>query len=111
MYFFNEPSKGGLLKHYLELLGSVVIVMLLFALSACGQKGDLYLPNIPPAPVVMGSALNSGSGLNDEQGKLGVVLEQDAPSQVILDGNLDENEEIEKNQSKLLEGPLSTEIE
>lgn len=29
------------------------LVLVLLVLSACGQKGDLYLPNIPPSPNVM----------------------------------------------------------
>jgi predicted small lipoprotein YifL len=32
-----------------------VSVFVLLVLSACGQKGDLYLPDIPPSPNLMDS--------------------------------------------------------
>jgi hypothetical protein len=111
------------LNHYLKLIGSAVMVMLLFALSGCGQKGDLYLPNIPPVPAVMGSVLNSGSGLSggpvlnggplgsDENSNLVKESEQDASSRVVSDENLDENEKGETKQSKLLESPMTSEPE
>lgn len=72
--------------------------MLLFALSGCGQKGDLYLPNIPPAPVVMGVV--SGPVVNDEHNNIAEVSKQGTQSQVVSDENLDENEESEIKQSK-----------
>ena len=79
------------------------MVMLLFALSGCGQKGDLYLSNIPPAPDVSSrSGFENGSALSDEQ-----VLQ----SQVVSDENLNENEESETTQAKLLESPMTSEPE
>ncbi len=47
------------MNHYLKLLCHAgILIICLLSLSGCGQKGDLYLPNIPPAPVVSGEQMN-----------------------------------------------------
>tara|TARA_B100000446_G_C10327123_1_gene260838 strand:+ start:89 stop:316 length:228 start_codon:yes stop_codon:yes gene_type:complete len=38
---------------YLNVLFVSIISFWVIALSGCGQKGDLYLPDIPPAPNVV----------------------------------------------------------
>lgn len=46
-------------------------MVILLVLSACGQKGDLYLPNIPPSPNVMNDGqenelTSTSEGLTDQ---------------------------------------------
>lgn len=53
--------------HYLKLVGNTLIIISLFVLSGCGQKGDLYLPNIPPAPLVSDDSIIDSENKEDKQ--------------------------------------------
>tara|TARA_R110002167_G_scaffold25973_3_gene89611 strand:+ start:505 stop:774 length:270 start_codon:yes stop_codon:yes gene_type:complete len=57
-------------------------LLILLVLSACGQKGDLYLPNIPTSPNV----------INDEQESVAVFTSEDSADQ-------DESSDIKKGKS------------
>ena len=39
--------------HYIKCFTGLFVSVAVFTLSGCGQKGDLYLPAIPPAPSVV----------------------------------------------------------
>jgi predicted small lipoprotein YifL len=45
----SGPNSNGRIMRLLILL--LVLVGLLFALTACGKKGDLYLPDAPTKPL------------------------------------------------------------
>lgn len=53
---------GWRLILYLKLLSCAFFLVCLSLVAGCGQKGDLYLPQIPPAPVV----LDKKSALNED---------------------------------------------
>ena len=56
--------------HSLKIITCSFFVCSLLALNGCGQKGDLYLPTIPPAPLVENTQDNSDlvkEDQNDDQ--------------------------------------------
>lgn len=57
-------------------LNAFYSALILWVLSACGQKGDLYLPNIPPSPNVINNGQEAEQAATNE-----VLIEQDESSE------------------------------
>jgi len=62
--------------------------LILLVLSACGQKGDLYLPNSPPSPNVINNGQEAEQASTNE-----VLTEQDGNSETKKDKDISDSKE------------------
>lgn len=62
---------GWRLILYLKFLSCAFFLVCLSLVAGCGQKGDLYLPQIPPAPVVV----DKKNALNEDDISSGALNE------------------------------------